>query len=110
MGLHGLPDFLAVAQELKTVSEKAIRATGVLNAKVDPNLKKESDRVRACLALTRCEQLLVRSFQPDALALMTPEQLDDSVRKIKSACVQHARWPNIFAPILKRALEAMTFA
>ena len=105
--LFSLPDYLLYAQELQTLTQNAKTAAGIFGKTLDKTLVEKARAIRASLALTRVETLLLRLFQPDQMAKFTPQERDDKVRALKAQCVVHAKWPHVFKPLFARALDAM---
>jgi len=99
--------FFQYAKEVDGLCQDSEAVHGVYGIDFPEGLKKQAVVLRSNLALTRGEAMLCRLFCADQLAAQTAEARDDSVRKVKAALVQHGKWSGIFAPLLKRAKEAM---
>ena len=108
LDLFKLGDYLKVAEHLKDREATVKRVSGACGVNVGKALLKKSADVRAALAITRAEMLLLRTFQPDAVAALGgASKLDGPVRALKTNVVRHAKWNSLFDPIYARAQDAL---
>ena len=106
-GLFSKGDFSEFANELEAIERNAKSTFAVFGVGTEEAKWKKSKLLRGELATTRGEALLLRLFQPDAIANYSPRERDDRVRLIKGMVQKHARWGGIFKAIHNRAVAAM---
>ena len=105
--LFNLSNYITRASEIDVLQKAVGRASGIMGCAIDKAMIDASDAVKAKLARTYAEGMLVRLFCPDSLAKFSAEERDMRVRAVKKQMVAYAKFTSIFKPVHVRSVEAM---